>query len=161
MRRLFALILVIALWVGFSPSASADISGLTPCRDSAAFAQRIKESQNANASRRYELYSKAGLLCGADGLPHLITDGRLSHAGEIIIPSVLFLYLAGWLGWAGRTYLNIVRFRENPEYKEIQIDVPLAIQCFATALIWPLTALKEIVSGEIQQPDDKIPVSPR
>lgn len=149
------------LWVGFTPPASADVAGLTPCKNSPEFAQRIKTSRNANAARRYELYSNAGLLCGPDGLPHLITDGRLSHAGEIVIPGLLFLYLAGWLGWSGRTYLNKVRSSSNPEYKEIQIDVPLAVGCFASALLWPLAALKEILSGEIQEADSKIPVSPR
>ena len=28
---------------------------------------------------------KQGLLCGAEGLPHLIADGRASHAGEFVL----------------------------------------------------------------------------
>jgi len=27
-----------------------------------------------------------GLLCGTDGYPHLIVDGRWSHAGEFVSP---------------------------------------------------------------------------
>jgi photosystem I subunit 3 len=107
-------------------------------------------------------YADSGLLCGADdGLPRLIVDGRLNHLGEFTIPGLLFLYLAGWLGWAGRNYLNKVRYSSNPEYREIMIDVPLAIQCFASALLWPAQAVKEILTGEIQEDDDKVPVSPR
>ncbi len=165
MRQLFALILVFALWVGVAPSASADsdVSGLlTPCRDSEMFAQRARDSVSATAADRFQKYADAGLLCGKDdGLPHLITDGRLSHAGEFIIPGLLFLYLAGWLGWAGRNYLQTVHKNGNNEYKEIQIDVPVATQSFIAALFWPLTFVKQILTGELQEDDSKIPVSPR
>ena len=165
MRRLFALVLVVALWVGFAPSASAQDtpSGLlVPCQDSPAFQQRAKNAVPGSAADRFQKAVDSGLLCGRDdGLPRLIADGRLDHAGEFIIPGLLFLYLAGWLGWAGRNYLNTVRFSDTPEYKEIMVDVPLAIQAFAGALLWPLQAVKEILSGEIQEPDTKVPVSPR
>jgi photosystem I subunit III len=159
MRRLFALILVFTLWMGFASPASADsdVNGLlVPCRESQVFAQRAKDSPSTSAASRFQKYADAGLLCGKeDGLPHLIADGRLNHAGEFIIPGILFLYLAGWLGWAGRNYL------QNPEYQEILIDLPLALGCFAAALVWPLTFIKEIISGELQEADSKIPVSPR
>ncbi|MCY7275268.1 MAG: Photosystem I reaction center subunit III [Phormidesmis sp. CAN_BIN44] len=165
MRQLFALMLVFALWFGVAPSASADsdVSGLlVPCRDSAAFAQRAKDSISATAAERFQKYADAGLLCGKDdGLPHLIVDGRLNHAGEFIIPGVLFLYLAGWLGWAGRNYLQTVHKDGINEYKEIQIDVPVAIQSFIAALFWPLTFVKQIFTGELQEDDSKITVSPR
>ncbi|PSB21576.1 Photosystem I reaction center subunit III [Phormidesmis priestleyi ULC007] len=165
MRQLFALILVFALWVGVAPSASAesDVSGLlVPCRDSEMFAQRAKDSVSATAADRFQKYADSGLLCGKDdGLPHLITDGRLNHAGEFIIPGLLFLYLAGWLGWAGRNYLQTVHKNGTNEYKEVQIDVPVAIQSFIAALFWPLTFVKQILTGEIQEDDSKIPVSPR
>jgi photosystem I subunit 3 len=55
---------------------------------------------------RFDKYGKQGLLCGADGLPHLIADGRPSHAGEFVLPAVLFLYIAGYIGWSGRSYLQ-------------------------------------------------------
>lgn len=164
MRRLFALALVVTLWFGFTPAAFAnDVSSLlVPCRDSAVFQQRAANAAPGSAADRFQKIVDSGLLCGRDdGLPRLIADGRLNHAGEFIIPGLLFLYLAGWLGWAGRNYLNKVRFSDTPEYKEIMIDVPLAVQCFAGALLWPLQAAKEILTGEIQQPDTKVPVSPR
>lgn len=38
---------------------------------------------------RFANYAKAGLLCGADGLPHLISDPGLAlkygHAGEVFV----------------------------------------------------------------------------
>jgi photosystem I subunit III len=182
MQKLFALLLAVCLWVGFAPPASADVSGLSPCAKTPAFRERLERtvqgfqarqkqyspgSVSANnlqasidkARRRAEHYG--GFLCGPEGYPRLIVDGRLSHAGEFLIPSVLFLYLAGWLGWAGRSYIRTIKKADNTEYKEIQIDVPLAIQSFVGALFWPLAALKEIASGEIQEDDKRIPVSPR
>jgi photosystem I subunit 3 len=39
--------------------------------------------------KRFDNYSKAGLLCGTDGLPHLISDPglalRYGHAGETLV----------------------------------------------------------------------------
>ena len=37
-------------------------------------------------------YGKAGLLCGTDGLPHLITDGRWSHQWRICHPWTILSY---------------------------------------------------------------------
>jgi photosystem I subunit 3 len=166
MQRLFALILVVTLWFGFASAASAaDVNSLlVPCKDSPAFQARAQAKADGpgSASDRFQKDVDANLLCGReDGLPRLIVDGSLAHAGEFIIPGILFLYLSGWLGWAGRSYLMAVRKSDTPEYKEIQIDVPLAIRCFLTALLWPLQAVKEILSGEIQEADDRITVSPR
>lgn len=161
MRRLFALILVISLWIGFAPpSASADV--LVPCSDSPAFAQRAKNSKSATAPQRFEFYAKSGVLCGKnDGLPHLIVDGSLSHAGEFLIPSILFLYIAGWIGWVGRAYLQAVKKKDNPEENEIIIDVPLAVKYALTGFTWPLAAIKELTTGELTAKDDEIPVSVR
>lgn len=157
MRRLFALVLVFFLWVGFAPPASADV--LTPCSDSPAFAQRAAAAKTDQAKARFERYSQ--LQCGADGLPHLIVDGSLAHAGEFLIPSVLFLYIAGWIGWVGRSYLIAVRGTKNPEMNEIIIDVPLAVKFMLSGFLWPLAALKEFTTGELTAKDSEIPVSPR
>nr|ACJ84084.1 unknown [Medicago truncatula]AFK33864.1 unknown [Medicago truncatula] len=104
--------------------AVADISGLTPCRESKQFAKRGKRSIKKLESslklyapdsapalaikatvektkRRFDNYGKQGLLCGADGLPHLIVNGDQRHWGEFITPGILFLYIAGWIGWVG------------------------------------------------------------
>jgi photosystem I subunit 3 len=161
MRRLFALVLVIFLWLNFAPPASADVAGLTPCGESKAFLQRAANARTAQAKARFEAYANSNVLCGDDGLPHLIVDGRLGHIGEFIIPSILFLYIAGWIGWAGRSYLIAVRDDKNPEMKEIIIDVPLALRIMLSGFAWPLAAVGEFTSGKLTVADRQIPVSPR
>ena len=98
MRRLFAVLLSAFLLLGFAPVVRADIGGLTPCAENARFQQRAGTATTAQAKHRFEMYSKA--LCGADGLPHLIVDGRWSHAGDFIIPGIAFLYITGKIGRA-------------------------------------------------------------
>lgn len=161
MRRLFAVLLIFCLWFGFAPSASADVAGLTPCNESPAFQQRAANARNEAAAKRFEFYGQSNVLCGEDGLPHLVVDGRLSHAGEFIIPSLIFLIIAGWIGWAGRSYLQAIRNEKSPEDKEIIIDVPLAIKCSLAGATWPLAAIKELTTGELLAKDNEIPVSPR
>lgn len=161
MRRLFALVLAVFLWFGFAAPASADVAGLTPCSESPAFQARAAAASTPKAERRFELYGSSNVLCGPEGLPHLVVDGRLSHAGEFLIPSILFLYIAGWIGWVGRAYLIKVRGEKNPEEKEIIIDVPLAFGVMLTGFAWPLAALKEFASGELVEDDANVTVSPR
>ena len=166
MRRLFALALVISLWFGFAMPASAgvagdDVAGLTPCGENAAFQERASNATTQKAKDRFEFYGNSSLLCGADGLPHLIVDGDLSHMGEFLIPSILFLYIAGWIGWVGRAYIIAIRDDKNTEEKEVIIDVPLAVKCSLSGFAWPLAAAKEMLSGEMFAKDDEITVSPR
>jgi photosystem I subunit 3 len=164
MRKLLALILVAALWFNFAPAASAD-SNLVPCSESAAYQQRAKTFVNTTSDplsgqARAERYSEA--LCGAeDGLPRLIVSGRLDHAGDFTIPSILFLYIAGWIGWVGRSYLIIMRGEKDAEMKEIIIDVPVAIKLMIGGFIWPLAAVGEFTSGQLTANDSEITVSPR
>ncbi len=66
-------------------------------------------------------------VCGTDGLPHLIVDGRWNHAGDFMIPGVMFLYIAGCIGWAGREYLKATRGK-GANMKEIQIDLSVAFK---------------------------------
>ena len=165
-RRLFALALVLCLSFGFAAPATAgiagdDVAGLVPCNESAAFQKRAAAAPTDAAKARFEFYGKTSLLCGPEGLPHLIVDGDLVHAGEFLIPSVLFLLIAGWIGWAGRSYVMAVSNEKSPEEKEVVIDVPLAIKCTVGALAWPVLAFKEIVSGEMFAKKDEITVSPR
>ncbi|VXD15141.1 Photosystem I reaction center subunit III [Planktothrix serta PCC 8927] len=163
MRRLLAAILALGLWMSIVPAASA--YNLVPCSESSVFQQRAKTSiasaaNPAQAKARFERYSQE--LCGkADGLPHLIVDGSLAHAGDFLIPSVLFLYIAGWIGWAGRSYLLAAKKSENPAEKEIIIDVPVALTYMLSGFLWPLAALKEITTGEMFAKDNEITVSPR
>ncbi|CAM8932967.1 unnamed protein product [Rhodiola kirilowii] len=156
--------------------ASADISGLTPCKDSKQFAKRekqqIKKLESSlklyapdsapalaiNATiektkRRFDNYAKYGLLCGSDGLPHLIVSGDQRHWGEFITPGFLFLYIAGWIGWVGRSYLIAIRDEKKPTQKEIIIDVPLASRLLFRGFIWPVAAYRELLNGELVAKD--------
>jgi len=161
MRRLFALILVVSLWFSFAPIAQADVAGLTPCSESPAFLQRAENARNEAAAKRFEFYASSNLLCGEEGLPHLIVDGDLSHMGEFLIPGLMFILFAGWIGWAGRSYLQAIKKEKSPETKEIIIDVPLAVQCMLLGATWPLAAFQQMASGSMFAKDDEIPVSPR
>lgn len=160
MQRLFALVLVLFLWAGFAPPASADVAGLTPCADTPAFQQRASNAKTEQAKNRFDFYGD-NLLCGPEGLPHLVVDGRLNHAGEFLIPSILFLYIAGLIGWSGRSYIISVRREKEPEMNEIIIDVPRAIGIILSSLLWPLAAIKELLSGELVAKEEEIPISPR
>ncbi|XP_030549085.1 photosystem I reaction center subunit III, chloroplastic [Rhodamnia argentea] len=152
--------------------AAADIAGLTPCKESKQFAKREKQQLKKLESslklyapdsapalalkatmektkRRFENYGKQGLLCGTDGLPHLIVSGDQRHWGEFITPGILFLYIAGWIGWVGRSYLIAIRDDKKPTQKEIIIDVPLASRLVFRGFSWPVAAYRELVNGEL------------
>ena len=158
MKRLFAALLSAVLLFGFAPAAHADVAGLTPCADSSRFQERAAAAATEQAKARFAMYSKAS--CGEDGLPHLIVDGRFSHAGDFLIPSLLFLYITGWIGWAGRSYMMAVRGKGS-QMKEIQIDTALALKCSLAAAKWPLDALAEMRSGAMFADNNHITVSPR
>ena len=165
MRRLFALILVFTLWFSFAPTATADgVAGLTPCGETPAYVQKAKNFRNTtddpnSGQIRAERYAQA--LCGPEGYPHLIVDGRWSHMGDFFIPSVLFLYIAGWIGWAGRSYLIAIRDEKDAEMQEIVINVPLAFSKMLAAATWPLLAFGEYTSGKFIADDSEVTVSPR
>jgi len=165
MRRLFALVLAVCLWFNFASPAKALGADLVPCSESPAFQARAEVARNTTADpesgkKRFERYSQA--LCGPEGLPHLIVDGRLDRAGDFLIPSILFLYIAGWIGWVGRAYLIAIRKEGGAtEMKEMMIDVPLAFSFMLSGFAWPAAALKELLSGELTAKDSEIPVSPR
>ena len=177
--------LLFAFLLTFIPNqALADIGGLTPCSESPAFAKRLKTSvkklelrmaqyetasppalalqqQIDRTKARFDKYSRSELLCGTDGLPHLIADGRWSHAAEFILPGFGFIYISGWIGWVGRKYLRAISATKNPAESEIIINVPLALKIMTTGYIWPIAAWQELVSGELIAPTDEVTVSPR
>ena len=159
--RLCAVLLSAFLLFGFAPVAKADgaVAGLTPCAESPRFQQRASTAKTDQAKARFDMYSKA--VCGADGLPHLIVDGRWSHAGDFIIPGIAFLYIAGCIGWAGRGYLMAIRGSKDATMREIQIDLPLAFKSTLAAASWPLAAFAELTGKKLTETDDKITVSPR
>jgi photosystem I subunit 3 len=184
MKRWFNALLTVTIFAATPSITFADVSGLVPCKDSAVFKRRLDgsvkklngrlanyekgtpaylalEQQIERTKARFDKYGEKGLLCGTDGLPHLIADGRLDHAGEFIIPGIGFLYIAGWIGWAGRSYLQFSKKQDKPNENEIIINVPVAISMMSAGFLWPLAAWKELVSGELIVPADEITVSPR
>ena len=184
MKRLFLTFLILNSLFLTPLVASADVSGLVPCKDSAVFKKRGEASVKKLTARlanyepetpaylalqeqinktqnRFDKYGKQGLLCGADGLPHLIADGRPSHAGEFVVPGILFLYIAGYIGWSGRSYLQFTKKTDKPNENEIIINVPVAIGMMSASFLWPVAAWKELVSGDLLVPSDEVTVSPR
>eukprot|EP00879_Flechtneria_rotunda_P000398 GHRR01000491.1.p1 GENE.GHRR01000491.1~~GHRR01000491.1.p1 ORF type:complete len:229 (+),score=76.24 GHRR01000491.1:64-750(+) len=180
----------LAAVVGFGQvdAAKADISGLTPCSESKAYQKRLKnevkalnkrlknyEADSAPAlaikatidrtEKRFANYAQAGLLCGADGLPHLISDPGLAlkygHAGETFIPTFAFLYIAGWIGYVGRLYLNTIKGGAKPTDKEIIIDIPLALNIIWRGFTWPVEVVAELRQGTLTERAENITVSPR
>ena len=159
-------------------------AGLTPCKTSKAFAKREKaeikalkkrlkkyDSESAPAlalnatiektKTRFANYGESGLLCGKDGLPHLIVDGNTEHLGEFAVPGLGFLYVAGWIGYAGRSYVQMNKDTAKPTEGEIIIDVPAALGVMFQAGAWPLLAGLELKNGTLTAPESEITVSPR
>ena len=179
-----ASLLIVVLMVMVPKQALADIGGLKPCSESPAFTKRLNtsvkkleqrvakydagsppalalEQQIERTKARFDKYSRSKLLCGTDGLPHLIADGRWSHAEEFILPGFGFIYISGWIGWVGRKYVRAVSTTKNPTENEIIINVPLALKIMTTGYIWPISAWQELISGDLIAADDEVTVSPR
>ena len=185
MRRFNFILLFLAGLIILKPNyATAEIGGLTKCKESPAFNKRLKVSvkkleqrlnkyevnsppalalqqQIERTQARFDKYGRSELLCGTDGLPHLIADGRWSHASEFIFPGFGFIYISGWIGWVGRRYLRMVSTTKNPAESEIIINVPLALKIMTTGYIWPISAWQELINKELIASTDEITVSPR
>jgi len=185
MKRFNLITLVFLVLLAFTPNqALADIGGLTKCSDSPAFTKRLNTSvkkleqrlklyeadsppalalqqQIDRTKARFEKYGRSDLLCGTDGLPHLVADGRWSHAAEFIVPGLGFIYISGWIGWVGRKYIRAISTTKNPAESEIIINVPLALKIMTTGYIWPISAWQELISGDLVASKDEITVSPR
>ena len=185
MKRFNLITLLFLILLAFTPDqAFAEIGGLTKCSDSPAFTKRLNTSvkkleqrrnkyeadsppalalgqQIERTKARFDKYGRSDLLCGTDGLPHLIADGRWSHAAEFIVPGIGFIYISGWIGWVGRKYVRSVSTTKNPTESEIIINVPLALKIMTTGFIWPISAWQELISGDLVAPADEITVSPR
>nr|YP_010199322.1 photosystem I reaction center subunit III [Gracilariopsis tenuifrons]UAD89180.1 photosystem I reaction center subunit III [Gracilariopsis tenuifrons] len=185
MKKIFTLFCMTILCIYINPIQSlADVAGLKKCQDSPEFTKRLNNSVKKLETRlakydpntppaialqkqiertklRFDKYAKSGILCGTDGLPHLITDGRWNHAGEFMIPGILFIYITGWIGWVGRGYLQDISKTNKPTEKEIILDVPLALKYSLSGFTWPLAAIKEFTSGKLIASNQDITVSPR
>jgi photosystem I subunit 3 len=169
----------------FLPVSSAHAAGvLVDCDKSPAFDKRLNtsvkklegrlqkyepksppalalEQQIQATKNRFQNYKDSNLLCGQDGLPHLVVSGDWNHSAEFVLPGLIFLYTTGWIGWAGRSYLAEVSTDANPQNKEIIIDVPLALKIMVSGYMWPVLSWKEYLSGEFIAKKEEITVSPR
>lgn len=185
MKRFNLITLLLLVLLTCTPNqARAEIGGLTKCSESTAFNKRLNASvkkleqrmkqyeadsppalalkqQIDRTKARFDKYSRSELLCGTDGLPHLIADGRWSHAAEFILPGLGFIYISGWIGWVGRKYVRAVSTTKNPAESEIIINVPLALKIMTTGYIWPISAWQELISGDLVALKDEVSVSPR
>jgi photosystem I subunit 3 len=183
--RVLSLILF-TFFIFFSTNqiAHAEFSNLVPCKESPAFEKRLNsevkklenrlkfytpESKEAKlliheieiTKGRFARYGNTNLLCGKEGLPRIIASGQWNHANEFVIPGILFLYIAGWIGWVGRKYLNSVSKTTDPFEKEIILDVPLALSISTSGFLWPIEAWNEFKSGTLIVNEENITVSPR
>jgi len=185
MKRVNLLTLLFAVLIALTPTqALADIGGLIKCSESPAFTKRLNanvkkleqrasqyqvdsppalalKQQIERTQARFDKYSRSELLCGTDGLPHLIADGRWSHAAEFVLPGFGFIYISGWIGWVGRKYLRAISTSANPSESEIIINVPLALKIMTTGYIWPISAWQELISNDLVAVSEEITVSPR
>jgi len=66
------------------------------------------------------------------------------HEGEFAIPALGFLYINGWIGWAGRKYIRGNRNEASkPTEGEIILDVPRMTKAMLGGAAWPFEAWKE------------------
>jgi photosystem I subunit 3 len=167
-----------------SQEAKADFGNLVPCKSSPAFEKRLNtevkklenrlkfytpESSQANSliheientKARFARYGNSNLLCGKEGLPRIIASGQWDHANEFVIPGILFLYIAGWIGWVGRKYLKFASKSENSFENEIILNVPVAYAISTSGFLWPVEAWKEFKNGELVASEEDVTVSPR
>ena len=116
MKFFFSFITSVLLIIGLAPSAFAakgaalnadrasteyTASALQKCSENAKFMERASAAKTQKDITRFNRYGKA--LCGDDGLPHLIIGPPLEpfgallnrgHEGDLLIPGVLFIYIA-------------------------------------------------------------------
>ena len=88
-----------------------------------------------------------------------LANGKWDSVWELTIPALMFIYIAGCIGWAGRTYLIKVRDRKDAAMAEIILDVRLAIRCILTSAIWPLEAHFEARNNKLLETN--VTISPR
>jgi len=176
--RLCGILLAVLICIGFTPTANAakgavlnkdrpqtnfSNSALTPCSENPRFQARASEATTAKDIARFERYSKAS--CGEDGLPHLLVGPPIEpfgallnrgHEGDLLIPGVMFIYIAGIIGWSGREYLRYAKTQKNPAEFEIIIDTAIAWQCIKKGAAWPLHANREGKNGELRESDKNV-----
>ena len=88
-------------------------------------------------------------------------DGNLEHLGEFAYPGLGFLYVAGWIGYAGRQYVIKNKTTAKPMDGEIILDVPGALNIMFASGAWPVLAVREWQAGTLFEDDANITTSPR
>jgi len=181
MKFFFSIITSIFIIIGFSPLAFAakgpvlnadrastayTASALQKCSENPKFMERASSATTQKDITRFKRYGKA--LCGDDGLPHLIIGPPLEpfgallnrgHEGDLLIPGVLFIYIAGIIGWSGREYLIESKKAKDPSEYEIIIDLKLARKCLVKGAQWPLLANRQGKDGSLREKDKNITVN--
>ena len=176
--RIFAILITTLIFVGFAPIANAakgavlnqdrpptdfTASALQPCSENAKFQERAGLATTEKDKARFQRYSKA--LCGDDGLPHLLIGPPIEpfgalinrgHEGDLLIPGVMFIYIAGIIGWSGREYLRFAKTQKNSAEYEIIIDTAVAWQCIKKGAAWPLQANRQGKNGDLREADDNV-----
>ena len=74
----------------------------------------------------------------------------------LLMTGVMFIYIAGIIGWSGREYVRAVRGKKNAAEYEIIIDTDLAWQCLKRGAAWPLQANREGKNGELREKDNNV-----
>tara|TARA_B100000945_G_scaffold62311_1_gene46385 strand:- start:3211 stop:3765 length:555 start_codon:yes stop_codon:yes gene_type:complete len=181
MKLFFSIIISVLLIIGITPTAFAakgkilnadrastsyTASALQKCSENSKFLERAKGATTQKDITRFNRYGKA--LCGDDGLPHLIIGPPLEpfgallnrgHEGDLLIPGVLFIYIAGIIGWSGREYLIESKKTKDPADLEIIIDLKLARKCLAKGAQWPFLANRQGRDGDLREKDQNITVN--
>jgi photosystem I subunit 3 len=127
--------------------------------DSAAY--RSYAESVTQTEKRFKAYADAGKLCGEDGLPHLVAEPGLAYKygllNDTVYPSVAFLYIAGFIGYTARLYLQT----ESSKSRKISIDTREATRCVGAAAAWPYAVVAEIRRRTLAKEDSEIYRSPR
>lgn len=83
---------------------------------------------------------------------------------RVQIPTIGFLYIAGYIGHVGRSYVQAIKGAKKPidvNMKEIIIDVPMALALAFKGFAWPAQVIGELRAGTLTEKDENITVSPR
>ena len=183
-KSIYLTLFLLAIFAVPTHKAYASFHSLELCRDSSAFQKRLSSSTkklekkinlysdknnetNAFAKEialtkiRFASYSNSNILCGKEGLPRMMIFEQSEHLSQFYSSGLLFLYIAGWIGWVGRKYLCVINLAENAFENEIILNVPKAILIMYSGLFWPINAIKELASGDLVISAQEITISPR
>jgi hypothetical protein len=148
-----------AVWA--SSHSSRDSIELHPCTVSGADAGS-GSGGTCGGSSSSSSSSSSSLAALAVAAQHLtLSTPHPPNRPQQQIPTIGFLYVAGWIGYVGRQYLNLVRGEAKPTEKEIIIDVPTALKLSVEGFSWPLAVVNELKAGTLTEKEENITISPR